>query len=122
MQQDFEITDDGTAVRGLTRQGRMACVSIVMAGNRTRFDVSVEPMPGIPDEDEYAVDIEAGRVAAEHGAIIRRLAERFGEDLTSYGNAELLAGSASALGRVEVDAAAVEALLAEAIPSPVRAA
>ena len=122
MRNDFEITDDGTGVRGTTRQGRMACVSILMEGNRTRFSVSVEPMPGIPEEDERAADIEMGRVIAEHDAISRRLAERFGDDLTDRPDAELLAGAASALGRGEVDAAEIEALAAEARPSPIRAA
>lgn len=118
----IEITEDGTAVTGTTRQGRRARVALTMSGDSVRFDVSVDPLPGIPEDNERAVDLEVSRVTAEHDAILRRLEERFGDDLAGFTETELLAGAASAIGRTELSTSDIERMTANIGHAAFRAA
>lgn len=103
MHEGFEIAEDGMSVSGTTRQGRRARVALRRTDGVTSFEVSVFPLPGIPDGDERAADVEALRVAAEHDAIARRLAERFGDDLSPWPEENLIDGAALAIvGRTPI--------------------
>lgn len=115
---EIEITEDGPAISGLTRQGREARIMLRLEGNQTRFDISVEPLPGIFDDDDRAVDIEVSRVTSEHISIASRLEAKFGSDLTSLDDSELIAGAASILSGEDIDATDIEQMIARLNQAP----
>lgn len=114
----IEISDAGPSVRGTTKIGREAAITLCLAGGATRFDVSVSPIDGTIDE--RSADIELGRAIADADAISHRLAAVFGTgDLSGrFSDAELLRGAASLLDGREVEPELIEALLAYAEARP----